>query len=174
MSTVKTDINAVFAELTRIAEIAAGIVDGEDAKAVVTDLAMHHIVNPTPEFRFMTADYYDVNHEVFLRMKKLLMRIERLASVAVCSALWLPVPESDDVTVIVQNGPTHRYYSFGEIKQPAPAAMKQVLETGRPVTVPAGEGDKCATVLTPIRDSLGDTVAVLELSSPLNRPPAWS
>jgi len=164
----------VVAELERIATIATGIVDGEDALAIVTDLAMHHIVHPTEEFRFMTADYYDVDHAAFLRMKKLLMRVERLASVSVCSALWLPVPESDDVTVIVQNGPTHRWYVFGEIKQPCPPEMKQVLDTGELVTLPAGEGDKCATVLTPIRDSLGDTVAVLELSSPLNRPPAWN
>ncbi len=174
MSVTTTDIEAVFAELERIGVIATGLVDGEEAKAIVTDLAMHHIVHPTPEFRFMSADYYDVDHAVFLRMKKLLMRIERLSELAVCSALWLPVPESDDVTVIVQNGPTHRYYIFGQTSQPTPPEMKRVLDTGEPVRAAAGDGDKCATVLVPIRDSLGDTAAVLELSTPLNRPPAWA
>ena len=70
--------------------------------------------------------------------------VERLSELAVCSALWLPVPESDDVTVIVQNGPTHRYYVFGQIKQPAPPEMRRVLDTGEPVRVPAAEGDKFA------------------------------
>ena len=174
MTDTTIDAEIVFAELERIAEIASGIVDGDQAKGIVTDLAMHHIVHPTPEFRFMSADYYDVDHAAFLRMKKLLMRLERLAEVAVCSALWLSVPESDDVTVIVQNGPTHRYYVFGQIKLATPPEMRDVFESGEPRRAPAADGDKCATVLTPIRDSLGDVAAVLELSSPLNRPPAWN
>jgi len=174
MTDTTIDAEAVFAELERVAAIAAGVVDGDDARAIVTNLAMRHIVDPHPEFRFMSSDYYDVDHAAFLRMKKLLMRIERLATAATCSALWLPVPQSDDVTVVVQNGPTHRYYVFGQIKQPTPPEMKEVFETGEIRRAPAGDGDKCATVLAPIRDSLGQVAAVLELSTPLNRPPAWS
>ncbi len=174
MTDTTLDAETVFAELERIAEIASGIVDGDQARAIITEQAMQHIVRPHPTFPYMSGDYYDVDHAAFLRTKKLLMRLERLAKVAVCSALWLPVPESDDVTVVVQNGPTHRYYIFGQIKQPTPPEMKQVFETGEMRRAPAADGDKCATVLTPVRDSLGDVAAVLELSSPLNRPPAWN
>ena len=174
MTDTTIDTEAVFAELERIAEIASGILDGEEAKAIITEQAMGHIVHPHPEFRYMSGDYYDVDHAMFLRTKKLLMRIERLAKVAVCSALWLPVPQSDDVTVVVQNGPTHRYYAFGQIKQATPPEMKQVFETGEMRRAPAADGGKCAAVLAPVRDSLGDVAAVLELSSPLNRPPAWN
>ena len=171
------DGQAVRAELRRLAEIAAGILDGEEVKRIITDKAMHYIAQPDPQHRFLSGDYFDVDHERFLRTKKLLLRIARLGRLEVSSSVWVPVPGSDLVTVAVHNGVHHRYYTFGQEGLPAPAEMKHVLRTGRICDVEAGEGRPALlTVLAPVRDSLGDVVAVAELTAPsgADPPPAWS
>ncbi|GAH65399.1 unnamed protein product, partial [marine sediment metagenome] len=53
--------------------------------------------------------------------------------------------------------------------------MQEAFGTGR--IIPVGpEGDRAvATVLAPVRDSLGEVVAVIELTAPLEgQAPAWS
>jgi hypothetical protein len=153
-------------ELIRLAEITAAIIDGEDVKGIVTADAMHHIRHPDAKHRFLSMDHYDVEHGPFLRVKKLLMRIERLGAVPVNAAVWLPVPETDQVTCVLLNGPCHRYYTFGQQQMPAPDEMRRVFETGE---IAAAPGDaKWATALAPVRDSLYDVVAVVELTSPLD------
>ncbi len=175
MSEATTEVETVLDELERIAEIAAGILDGEDAKAIVTERAMRYIVDPDPEFRFLSGDYFDVNHAAFLRVKKLLTRLERLGKVPMSGSLWVKVPGGDAVTLAVQNGPHHRWYVFGQIKLETPPEMRQVFRTGAVGRVPPGSGGKVATALGPVRDSLGDVVAAAEFSAPLAAPPpAWS
>jgi len=162
-------------ELLRLAEIAATLLDGEDVRQIITPNAMAHIAKPDTQHRFLSADHYDVAHEPFLRVKKLLMRIERLADVLVNGAVWVRVPGTDNVTVAVHNGPHHRYYQFGTQQMAAPPEMRNVFETGEVVPAPHGPDDTHVTVLAPVRDSLCDVVAVVELTAPLDPDaPAWS
>jgi len=162
-------------ELHRLAEIAAGILDGDEVRGIITEKAMHHIVTPDPEFRFLSADYYDVNQEAFLRTKKMLMRIERLGQVEVSGSIWVAVPGGDFVTLAVQNGVHHRYYEFGRAEMATPPAMRQVYETGAIVEAPSSPDDQHITVLAPVRDSLGDVAAVVELTAPLDpEGPSWA
>ena len=175
MTDATANADALLTELTRLGEIAAGILDGEEMKRIITDKAMHYIANPDPKHRYLAGDYFDVDHELFLRTKKLLTRLGRLGKVKMDGSAWVPVPGMDVVTVAVHNGAHHRYYSFGQLQLTTPPEMKEVFDTGEIRQAPLGEGDKVATVLAPIRDSLGDVVAVVELSAPLgDPPPAWS
>ena len=162
-------------DLARVAEIAAAILDGEEIARIVEPKAMHHIAHPDPDFRFLSSDYYDVDHGRFLRTKKLLMRLERMARAAVHSCAWVRVEGADAVTLAVQNGPDHRYYNFGSERMPTPPEMDEVFRTGRVVRVSAGQEDPLATALAPVRDSLGDVVAVAEFTSRLESPsPTWA
>ena len=175
MSGAAQDAGAVLAELTRLAEIAAGVIDGEEAKRIIAAPAMHYIANPDPEHRFLAGDYHDVDRELFLRTKKLLSRLERLGKVKVDSSLWVQIPEQDAVTVAVHNGVNHRYYSFGMERLPTPPEMREVFDSGEIRRVPpSGEADGArflATALAPIRDSLGDVVAVAEFTSRVSGEP---
>jgi hypothetical protein len=172
---MKLDAQTVLEELARIATVAAGILDGEEAKQIITADAMRHIAEPDAQHRFLSMDHYDVDHDHFLGMKKLLMRIERLANVEVNASLWVPVPGQDQVTIALQNGPHHRFYDFGMQQKDTPAEMRSVFETGEVVAVASSDDDSYATALAPVRDSLGDVVAVAEFTAPLDPDaPAWS
>jgi hypothetical protein len=158
-----------------VAEIAAGILDGEEVKRIVSEQAMHYIANPDPNFIYLSGDYFDVDQELFLRNKKLLLRLERLGKVTMNGALWVPVPGQEAVTLALHNGPYHRYYNFGMERLASPPEMKEVLEAGKVVSVSPSGDKNLATVLAPVRDSLGDVVGVVELTAPLDAPPpAWS
>ena len=165
----------VLDELTRLAQIAAGMLDGEEVKGIVTPLAMQYIANPDPAHIFLSGDYFDVDHELFLRAKKLMLRLQRLAKLPMSCSLWLPIPGKRQVTCAVQNGPYARYYSFGQERLALPDEMAKAFKTGRVSAAPYREGDRLRTALAPVRDSLGDVVALMELSAPMNLPaPAWS
>jgi hypothetical protein len=165
----------ILAELSRLGEIAAGILDGEEVLRIITDEAMHHIAHPHPEHRFLSGDHYDVDHGLFLRAKKLLLRIARLSPLEVTASLWVPVPGGEAVTVAVHNGTHHRYYTFGQMKLPTPPDMQGVFATGQMRQVGPADGEALATVLAPIRDSLGDVVAIAELTAATGgSSPAWS
>ena len=168
-------VDRVLAELTRLAEIAAGILDGEEIARIITDDAMHHIAHPHPKHRFLAGDHYDVDHERFLRAKKLLLRIARLSHLTVSTSLWVPVPDTAAVTTAAHNGTQHRYYTFGQMKLPTPPEMKEVFDTGEIRRLAPADGARLATALAPVRDSLGDVVAVAELTAATGgTSPAWS
>jgi hypothetical protein len=175
MTTQSASAESVLDELRRVAEIAAGILDGEEVKRIVGEQAMHYIAEPDPNFIYLSGDYFDVDQELFLRTKKLLLRLERLGKVTMNAAVWVPVPGQDEVTLALHNGPYHRYYNFGMERLATPPEMKELLEAGKVVSVPPSDEKNLATVLAPVRDSLGDVVGVVELTSPLDAPPpAWS
>lgn len=169
------DAHAVREELIRLGEIAAGMLDGEIVKSIVTQKAAHYVANPDPKHVFLASDYYDVDHEAFLAAKKFLIRLERLGKVKLNGSVWVPVPGQDQVTLAVQNGAYHRYYQFGQAALATPTEMEEVLETGRLAAAPSKPDEELVTVLAPVRDSLGDVVAVVELTAPLDvQAPAWS
>ncbi len=173
MSQPKPDANAIRSELTRLAEIAAGMLDGEVVKAVITEQAMHYVANPDPAHRFLAGDYYDVDHAAFLAVKKFLIRLERLGKVRLNASVWVAVPGREQVTVAVQNGAHHRYYQFGQGAMDTPAEMKQLFQSGQITAAP--EHERLVTVLAPVRDSHDAIVAAVELTAPLDvQGPAWS
>ena len=144
-------------------------------KRIITERAMHYIANPNPEHRYLAGDYFDVDHELFGRTKRLMIRIARLSDAQVSTSAWVPVPGQPKVTVAVHNGVRHRYYGFGQESVETPPEMQEAFGTGRLVSVGPEPGKALATVLAPVRDSLGEVAAVVELTAPLEgEPPAWS
>jgi len=173
----RTGAEPIAAELHRLAEIAAGILDGEDVKRIIHERSMRYVANPDPDHRFLAGDHYDVDAELFLRTKKLLLRIVRLGTLDVGSSVWVPVGQTGQVTVAVHNGVHRRYYTFGQLALPAPPEMQAVLDDGRiRIVLPDEQAPSLVTALAPVTDSLGDVVGVVELSAPISQtdPPAWS
>ena len=169
----------VTGALSEVARVASVMVDGDEARRILTERAMHHIAHPDPDYRFLSADYYDVEHETFLRMKKTLLRLERLADVRCCTALWIPVEgQTRTVTLAVQNGSIHRYYRFGQARLDTPDEMARCFESKATVVAPLEHPSETITVLAPVLDSLGDVAGVIELSAlhpdALGSAPAWS
>jgi hypothetical protein len=167
----------VGAALRDAARVAAVMVDGDLAGRIVSARSWHYIRNPNPKYRFMTGDYFDVDHASFLLMKKTLLRLGRLTGFTCGTSLWLPVPGvKGQVTCAVQNGKLHRYYRFGASSQPAAPEMLRCLRTGKVLLAPPHRD--FVTALAPVRDSLGDVVGVVELCSPSPKSkalaPAWS
>lgn len=167
---------AIMVELHRLAVIGAGLLDGEEIKAIITPRALHHVTRPDPDHQYLAADYYDVEHVPFLRVKKLLMRIERLAvGCKVDGCIWLAVPSTDQVTLVLQNGCHHRYFRFGEMSMTAPPEMRRALDHGEIVTCPPSEDVATLAILAPLRDSLQDIVACVEFASSTDAlAPDWS
>jgi hypothetical protein len=165
--------------LSEAARVASVMVDGDEASRIITERAAHYIAHPDPEYRFLAGDYYEVDQATFLRMKKTLLRLERLLDFACSTALWVRVEGLEGrVTLAVQNGSVHRYYRFGQLSVELPLEMAECFETGQTVVAPTESPDQPLTVLAPVYDSLGDVVGIVELSAlhPESRSlaPVWS
>ena len=176
MTSGHSPIDGVLTELERLGEIVSAILDGEEVKHIITDEAMHYVAHPHPDHPFLAGDHYDVDHVLFLRTKKLLLRIARMSDLDVGTTVLVGVPDTDLVTVALHNGTCFRYCrALGQLCMPSPRDVTDVFETGRSASVPACDADPMATVLTPVRDSLGDVVAVVELSARVDgQSAAWS
>ena len=176
---MENQVREMLRALRDAARVASVMVDGDEAMRIVTDRAKHYIAHPDPEHRFLAGDHYDVEHAAFLRMKKTLLRLERLLDFACCASLWIVVEGLGGVmTLAVQNGSIHRYYRFGEEEVESPVEMTECVETGQTVVAPLEHPSQTLTTLAPVFDSLGDVVGVVELSAthPASRSPApaWS
>jgi hypothetical protein len=58
---------------------------------------MHYIAHSDPEHRFLSGDYYDVEHAHFVWMKKMLLRLERLLDFSCSTSLWVQVGGWKDI-----------------------------------------------------------------------------
>jgi len=152
-------------DLKELARVASRMVDGELACRIIAESALAQCANPDKDFPHMAGDYFDVDHQNFLLMKKTLLRLESLLSFPCSSSLWLPLTEAPGhMTSVLHNGKFLRFYKFGANKQETPPAIRRCLSSGKVILV---SGDSpLTTVLAPVRDSLGDVVAAVEFSSP--------
>jgi hypothetical protein len=78
----------------------------------------------------------------------------------------------------VQNGQLHRYWTFGEEGRKPEGELAACLSTGRITPAPVDGSEDFLTVLAPVRDSLGDVVGCVEVTTahPASKrlAPAWS
>jgi len=153
--------------MKQVAHTASVIIDGDEALRIIVDRAVEHITNPDPDSRFMASDYFDVDLENFLRMKKTMQRLALLLDFPCSSSLWIKIKGLEDhVTLAVQNGTLHRYWTFGQLKlKPDKQKMIECLNTGSVTAAPLEESEKMITVLAPVRNSLYDTVGCMEFSA---------
>lgn len=180
MGTQTTKVRRTLKTLEGLARVASAMVDGEEADRILTARAVEYSASPDPAKQWLgTGDFHDVDHVAFLRMKKLLMRLERLADFRCCASLWIRAKGLDrHVNLAVQNGTIHRYYEFRKPLIPIPPEMTECMETGKVVVAPEQHPTGTLTVLAPVFDSLGSVVGVVELSAahPDSKvlTPAWS
>ena len=159
----------VETELERIARVVSAVVDGDECEKILTPRAREKMFRTDPRDRWAGHDNYDVNDGPYLAVKKLLRRIAKLAPFPVDCNLWMSFREKPDLVhvVIRQVNEISGFWKWGDLYQPLPPEMKQVLETGKPQTVRRG---RVVSVLTPVYNSLGDVAALVELAASAREP----
>lgn len=91
MSDSQAEAQRILDALLELARVASVMVDGEQAKRIITDRAHYYLANPDTTYRFLSSDYYDVDAETFLRMKKMLLRLSMLVDFPCDASLWVRV-----------------------------------------------------------------------------------
>lgn len=159
------------AELDAVARTASVMVDGDTVSRIPTARSAGALLKKDPRDPWAAADNYDVNHEPFVATKKTLIRLSRLCSSPCNVNLWMPVPSKPPrIQIVIRNaGEMSQFWVWGALHQEMFPEMKQVLDTGNRLTVRRRPG--MISVLAPVRDSLGDIVALVEVVSQLRPDP---
>ncbi len=122
--------------LDEIARVATIMIDGDVCQHIVTARALHYMLHPDPHDPWAAGDNYDVNAPEFIQTKKTLIRLAMIAPFPVDVNLWMPVPTTQDIQLVILNQhDLTQFWKFGDLEQAMPAPMRQVLTTGNPVTV---------------------------------------
>lgn len=148
-------------ELDAIARTATVMVDGDVCQRIVTPRALEFMLRNPSRDQWADADNYDVDDAAFLATKKTLMRLALLVEYPVDVNLWMPI-QPDTVHVVIRNRhEMSQFWPWGKLFQPTPAAMLEVLRTGRRKTVKEKPG--FISVLAPVRNSLDEIVGLIEV-----------
>ncbi len=149
--------------LDEIARVATIMIDGDVCQRIVTARALAHMLHSDPRDEWQAGDNYDVNNDAFIQTKKTLIRLAMIAPYPVDVNLWMPVPTTKDIQVVIRNKHELSQFWNGEMQQAMPAPMLQVLKTGTRVTVTEKMG--MISVLAPVRNSMGEIVGLVEVVS---------
>ena len=152
-------------ELDEIARTATVMVDGDVCQRIVTPRALDYMFKQDPRDQWAAGDNYEVNDEAFIAVKKTLIRLSRLAPFPCDVNLWMPIAgHPGKVRVVIRNvNELSQFWPWAALYQDMIPQMKQVLESGRRVTVMVKPG--WVSVLAPVHNSLGDIVALVEAVS---------
>ncbi|MEZ5351089.1 MAG: hypothetical protein R2762_00500 [Bryobacteraceae bacterium] len=151
------------AELRRVARVATVMMDGDECKRVVTPRALAAMFAENPKDKWAASDDYNVDAPTFIRVKKTLIRLSRLAPFPCDVNLWLPLAaKPGKVHIAIRNAnELSQFWTWGALHQDAHPAMKTVLETGGIQAVSEKPG--LTSVLAPVYDSLGAVVGLVEV-----------
>lgn len=156
-------------DLDEIARVATVMVDGDVCQRIVTPRALKYMLHPDPRDEWAAGDNYDVDDAAFISTKKILMRLALLVNYPVDVNLWMPVPTTSLVQVVIRNHYDLSQFANSELDQPMPPEMKKVLDTGQTITVK--KKPEMISVLAPVRNSLGQIVGLVEVVTS-TAPPA--
>lgn len=159
---------ALQQDLSEIARVATIMIDGDVCQHIVTPRAFEHMLREDPRDEWQAGDNYDVNNDAFIQTKKTLIRLAMIAPFPVDVNLWMPVPTTNDIQLVIRNKHDLSQFWNGDLEQAMPAPMQQVLKTGGRVTVEEKPG--MVSVLAPVRNSLGEIVGVVEVVSSTSPP----
>lgn len=149
-------------QLDDVARTATVMVDGDVCRRIVTPRALEYMFKEDPRDPWAAGDNYEVNDTAFIAVKKTLLRLSHLAPFACDVNLWMPIPgHPGKIRVVIRNvHELSQFWPWGALYQDMIPSMKQVLESGRRVTVTEKPG--WISVLAPVYDSMGDIVALTE------------
>jgi hypothetical protein len=152
-------------ELDEVARIASVMVDGDACQRIVTPRALEYMFKNDPRDPWLAGDNYEVNDREFITIKKVLIRLSRLAPFPCDVNLWMPIAgHPDKVRIVIRNAhDLTQFWPWGALYQDMIPQMEQVLKTGRRVTVSEKPG--WVSVVALVYNSLGDVVALVEAVS---------
>lgn len=161
------DIARIERDLDGIAKVATAMVDGDVCQRIVTERALEYMSRQDPRDEYAPGDNYDVNDGAFLATKKTLMRLATLAEYPVDVNLWMPLDKDlKRVHIAIRNRyEMSQFWEWGKLEQPMFPPMRSVLETGKRLAVK--QKGNYVSVLAPVRNSLGEIVALVEVVSQL-------
>jgi hypothetical protein len=156
----------VARDLDEIARIATVMVDGDVCQTIMTKRALERMFAVDPKDPYAAGDNFDVNHEPYIATKKTLIRLSRLVPYSCDVNLWMPFPDKPDkIQVLIRNvNEWSQFWTWGKLTQDMPAEMKRVLESGKREKVTRMPG--MISVLAPVYNSLGEIVALVEVTAP--------
>ncbi len=149
------------AELRRVAGVASVLIDGEECKRIVTPRSLAAMFANSKD-KWAASDDYNVDNATFVRVKKTLIRLSRLAPFPCDVNLWMPLAaKPGKIHIVIRNAnDLSQFWTWGALHQNMHPAMKAVLETGKAQVVSEKPG--LTSVLAPVYDSLGDVVGLVE------------
>ena len=162
---------ALARDLEEVARIASVMMDGDVCERIMTPRALQKMFAIDPNDRWAGSDNFDVNHEPFVRAKKTLIRLARLVPYPVDCNLWMPFQQDlKKIQILIRNRyEMSQFWTWGVLFQDQTPEMAEVLATGKPQTI-VQKGD-FVSVLTPVINSLGDRVGLVEVVSRLHVNP---
>ena len=162
---------ALARDLEEVARIASVMMDGDVCERIMTPRALQKMFAIDPNDRWAGSDNFDVNHEPFVRAKKTLIRLARLVPYPVDCNLWMPFQQDPKkIQILIRNRyEMSQFWTWGVLFQDQTPEMAEVLATGKPQTI-VQKGD-FVSVLTPVINSLGDRVGLVEVVSRLHVNP---
>lgn len=148
-------------DLQEIARVATAMIDGDVCQHIVTQRALKHMLHPNPRDVWQAGDNYDVHGAAFIQTKKSLIRLATLAPYPVDVNLWMPVPTTQDIQVVIRNKYNLSQFWDGGLEQAMPPEMQEVLQSGKTLTLQKTPG--VISVLAPVRNSLNEIVGLVEV-----------
>jgi hypothetical protein len=82
--------------------------------------------------------------------------------------LWMPVPTTQDIQVVIRNKYNLSQFWHGGLEQAMPPEMHEILQTGKTLTIQKSPG--VISVLSPVRNSLNEIVGLVEVVSSAAAP----
>lgn len=152
-------------DLDEVARVASVMVDGDLCRRIMTERAAARLTVVDPKNRWAASDDFDVNHEYYIQVKKLLIRLSRLVPYPCDVNLWMPLEKSPGkIQILIRNAnEMSQFWTWGALHQDTTPAMREVLESGQRRTVAEKSG--MVSVLAPVSNSLGDIVGLVEVVS---------
>lgn len=152
-------------ELDEVARVASVLLDGDLCQRIMTERASSRLTVVDPKNRWAASDDFDVNHENYIQVKKLLIRLSRLVPYPCDVNLWMPVEKSPGkIQILIRNAnEMSQFWTWGALLQDMPGSMREVLDSGQRRTV--AEKSETVSVLAPVSNSLGDIVGLVEVVS---------
>ena len=140
-----------------LSRVALAVIDIEAARDCLLPAA--HVA--------VSADDFGYHIDLCNAVKKGLLRLERLTDLDVATAIWRLRPDQPGAAHLVLAGSTYtgQLVSWDKYTLPLPEAMRQAFD-GAPGALFSDDGRWCS-VFAPLRDSLDDIVAVLEVCAAL-------